>query len=124
MYNHYANSHICCPLLEKDPIWFLGTKVKLVAWTSHRFYVLKLTHPLLYDDGTITHNANDIKRIFLIVESKLLDGRSWSYLDIELCTISTLKRYNHYLKPRYDTSFIAAITFGAFTLIFGYKYDR
>ena len=29
MYNHYANSHICCLWLEKDPIWFLGTKVNL-----------------------------------------------------------------------------------------------
>ena len=73
-----------------------GNKGKLVAWTLHRFYVLKLTHPLLYDDDTISHAANDIKRIFLIVESKILDGRSWSFLDIELCTISTLKRYNHY----------------------------
>ena len=68
MYNHYANSHICCLWHEKDPIWFLGTKVKLVAWTLYRFYVLKLTHPLLYDDDTITHAANNIKRIFLIVE--------------------------------------------------------
>ena len=29
MYNHYANSHICCLWLEKDSIWFLGTKVNL-----------------------------------------------------------------------------------------------
>ena len=29
MYNHYAYSHICCLWLEKDPIWFLGTKVNL-----------------------------------------------------------------------------------------------
>ena len=29
MYNHYANSHICCLWLEKDPIWFLGIKVNL-----------------------------------------------------------------------------------------------
>ena len=77
------------------PYLIFGNKGKLVAWTLHRFYVLKLTHPLLYDDDTITHAANGIKRIFLIVESKILDGRSWSYLDIELFTISTLKRYNH-----------------------------
>ena len=110
MYNHYANSHICCLLLEKDPIWFLGTKVKLVAWTLHRFYVLKLTHPLLYDDGTITHNANDIKRIFQIVESKILDGRSWSilgYWTLHHFHTQTLQS----LFNRYDTSFIAAITF-------------
>ena len=88
----YDNSHICCLWIEK----VLGNKGKLVAWTLHRFYVLKLTHPLLYDDDTLTHASNDIKRIFLIVGSKILDGRSWSYLDIELCTISTLKRYNHY----------------------------
>ena len=75
----------------------LGNKGKLVAWTLNSFYVLKFTDPLLYDDDTITHAANDIKRIFVIdVESKILDGRSWSYLDVELCTISTLKRYNHY----------------------------
>ena len=73
-----------------------GNKGKLVAWTLHRFYVLKLTDPLLYDDDSITHAANDTKRIFLIVESKIQGGRSWSFLDIELCTISTLKRYNHY----------------------------
>ena len=29
--------------------------------TLHRFYVLKLAHPLLYDDDTLTHAANDIK---------------------------------------------------------------
>ena len=45
-----------------------GNKGKRVAWTLHRFYVLKLTHPSLYDDDTITNAANDIKRIFLIVE--------------------------------------------------------
>ena len=50
----------------------LGKKGKLVALTLHRFYVLKLGHPLLYDDA-----ANDIKRIFLIVGSKILDGHSW-----------------------------------------------
>ena len=66
------------------------------ALTLHRFYVLKLTHPLLYDDDTLTHAANDIRRIFLIVGPKMLDGRSWSYLDIELCTISTHKRNSHY----------------------------
>ena len=95
MYNHYANSHMLS-MTREGPYLIFGNKGKLVAWTLHRFYVLKLTHPLLYDDDTITHAANDIKRIFLIVESKILDGRSWSYLDIELCTISTLKRYNHY----------------------------
>ena len=74
----------------------LGKKGKLVALTLHRFYVLKLAHHLLYDYDTLTHAANDIKRIFLIVGSKILDGMSWSYLDIELCTISTHKRNNHY----------------------------
>ena len=77
----------------------LGKKGKRVALTLHRFYVLKLAHTLLYDDDTLTHTANDIKRVFLIVGSKILDGhdgRSWSYLDIELCTISTHKRNNHY----------------------------
>ena len=85
-------------MTQEGPYLIFGKKGKLVAWTLHCFYVLKLTHPLLYDDDyvTITHAANDIKRIFLIVESKILDGRSWSYLDIELCIISTLKRYNHY----------------------------
>ena len=73
----------------------LGKKGKLVALTLHRFYVLKLAHPLLYDDDTLTHAANDIRRIFLIVGPKILDGRSW-YLDIELCTISTTKRNSHY----------------------------
>ena len=29
MYNHYAKSHICCLWLEKDPIWFLWTKLNL-----------------------------------------------------------------------------------------------
>ena len=80
-------------MTREGPYLIFGNKGKLVAWT---FYVLKLTDPLIYDDDTITHAANDIKRIFLIVESKILDGRSWSYLDIELCTISTLKRYNQY----------------------------
>ena len=83
-------------MTREGPYLIFGNKGKLVAWTLHRFYVLKLIDPLLYDDDTITHAANDIKRIFLIAESKILDGRSWSYLDIELCIISTLKRYNHY----------------------------
>ena len=52
-------------MTREGPYLIFGNKGKLVAWT---FYVLKLTHPLLYDDDTITHAANDIKRIFLIVE--------------------------------------------------------
>ena len=94
----YDNSHICCLWPKKDPIWLWGTKVnvKLAALTLHRFSAPKLNHPLLYDDDTLTHPANDMKRTFLIVVSKILDGRSWSYFDIELCTVSTLKRYNHY----------------------------
>ena len=92
-------------MTREGPYLIFGNKGKLVAWTLHRFYVLKLTHPLLYDDDTITHAANDMKRIFLIVESKILDGRSWSYLDIELSTISTLKRYTHYTQID-DTSFV------------------
>ena len=57
---------------------------------------MKLTHPLLFDDDTLTHAANDMKGTFMIVWSKILDGRSWSYFDIELFTVSKLKRYNHY----------------------------
>ena len=68
-------------MTREGPYLIFGNKGKLVAWILHRFYVLKLTHPLLCDDDTITHAANDIKRIFLIVESKILDGSSWSYLD-------------------------------------------
>ena len=81
---------------SRRTLYDFGGKGKLVALTLHRFYVLKLAHPLLYDDDTLTHAANDIKRIFLRVGSNILDGRSWSYLDIELCTISTHKRNNHY----------------------------
>ena len=81
---------------SRRTLYDFGEKGKLVALTLHRFYVLKLAHPLLYDDDTLTHAANDIKMIFLIVGSKILDGRSWSYLDIELCTIFTHKRNNHY----------------------------
>ena len=76
-------------MTRERPYLILGNKGKLVASTLHRFYVLKLTDPLLYDDDIITHAANDIKRIFLIVESKILDGRSWSYLDIELHNFHT-----------------------------------
>ena len=60
-------------MTREGPYLIFGNKGKLVAWTLHRFYVLKLTHPLLYDDDNTTHAANDIKRIFLIVESKILD---------------------------------------------------
>ena len=81
---------------SRRTLYDFGGKGKLVALTLHRFYVLKLTYPLLYDDDTLTHAANDIKRIFLIVGPKIQDGRSWSYLDIELCTISTHKRNSHY----------------------------
>ena len=55
-------------MTREGPYLIFGNKGKLVAWTLHRFYVLKLTNPLLYDDDTTTHAANDIKRIFLIVE--------------------------------------------------------
>ena len=87
------HTYTCCLWPEKDPIWFWGTMedIKLAAWTLHRFSAMKLNHSLLYDDA-----ANDMKRTFLIVWSKILDGRSWSYFDIELCTVSTLKRYNHH----------------------------
>ena len=72
MYNHYANSHIMLYMTREGPYLISGNKSKLVAWTLHRFYVLKLTHPLsfclLYDDDTIYHAANDIKRIFLVAE--------------------------------------------------------
>ena len=57
---------------------------------------MKLNHSLLYDDDTPTHAAYDMKSTFRIVGSKTLDGRSWSYFDTERCTVSTLKRYNHY----------------------------
>ena len=83
-------------MTREGPYMILGKKGKLVALTLHRFYVLKLAHPLIYDDDTLTHAANDTKRNFLIVGSKILDERSWSYFDIELCTISTHKRNNHY----------------------------
>ena len=95
MYNHYDNLHILS-MTREGPYMIFGEKGKLVALTLHRFYVLKLPHPLLYDDDTLRHATNDIWRIFLIVGSKILDERSWSYLDIELCTISTHKRNNHY----------------------------
>ena len=49
---------------------------------------LNVNHPLLYDDDTLTHAANDLRRTLLIVGFKILDGRSWSYLNIELCAIS------------------------------------
>ena len=67
MYNHYANSQIMLSMTREGPYLIFGNKGKLVAWTLHCFYVLKLTHTLLYDDDTITHAAHDIKRIFLIV---------------------------------------------------------
>ena len=74
----------------------IKVNVKIAAWTLHHFSALKLNHPLLYDDDTLTHAANDMKRTFLIVRSNILDERSWSYFDIELCTVSALKRYTHY----------------------------
>ena len=55
-------------MTREGPYLIFENKGKLVAWTLHRFYVLKLTHPLLYDDDTITHAVNYIKRIFLRVE--------------------------------------------------------
>ena len=62
-------------MTREGPYLIFGEKGKLVALTLHRFYVLKLVHPLLYDDDA----ANDIKRIFLIVGSKILDGRSYGH---------------------------------------------
>ena len=51
-------------MTREGPYLIFGNKGKLVAWTLLRFYVLKLTHHFLYDDDTITHAANYIKRIF------------------------------------------------------------
>ena len=81
-------------LTREGPYLILGNKGK--CQTLHRFSALKLNRPLLYDDDTLTHASNDMKRTFVIVGSKILDGRSRSYFDIELYTVSTLKRYNHY----------------------------
>ena len=80
----FDDSHICYLWPEKDPIWFWGTKenIKLAAWTLHRFSAMKLNYSLLYDDA-----ANGMKRTFLIVWSKIQNGRSWSYFDIELCIV-------------------------------------
>ena len=83
-------------MTREGPNMILGKKGKLVALTLHRFFVLKLAHPLLYEDYTLTHAANDIKMILLIVGSKILDETSWTYLDIEFCTIPTHKRNHHY----------------------------
>ena len=74
-------------MTREGPYFILGNKSKLAAETLHRFFALKLTHPLLYDDEPLSHAANDMKRTFLIVGSNILDGRSWSYMDIELCSI-------------------------------------
>ena len=80
------NSHICCLWPEKDRIWSLGTteNIKCAAWTLHRFSAMTLNHSLLYEDA-----ANDMKRTFLIVWSKILDGRSRPYFKIELYTLHT-----------------------------------
>ena len=78
------NSHICCLWPEKDPIWFVGGDIKLAAWTLQCFSAMILNHSLLYDDA-----VNDMKRTFLIVWSKILDGRSWSNFNIHLCTLHT-----------------------------------
>ena len=88
------NSHIyILSLTREGPYLILGNKgkYKTCSLNLHRFSAMKLNHSLLYDDA-----ANDMKRTFLIVLSKILDGRSWSYFDIKLCTVSTLKRYNHH----------------------------
>ena len=114
-------------LTREGPYLILGNKGKYqtcsLNFNLHRFSAMKLNHSLLYDDDTPTHAANDMKRTFLTVWSKILDGRSCSYFDIELCTVSTLKRYNHYDLID-DTSFIEAMTFSWSTLILGSKYDQ
>ena len=90
------NNNDMLSMTREGPYLILRNKGKLVAWTLLCFYVLKITNPLLYDDDTLTHAANDITMTFMIVVSKILDGRSWSYLDIELFTICTLKRFTYY----------------------------
>ena len=42
----------------------LGEKGNLVARTLHRFDVLKLIHPLLYNIDTLTHAANHITAVY------------------------------------------------------------
>ena len=81
---------------SRRTLYDFGEKRLTCSFNFASFLCTETRPSLLYDDDTLTHAANDIKRIFLIVGSKILDGRSWSYLDIELCTISTHKRNNHY----------------------------
>ena len=71
-------------MTREGPYLILGNKGKLVAGTLHRLCVLKLPHPLLYDDDTLTHEANGIKRTFLIVGSKIVynlegHGHTWIF---------------------------------------------
>ena len=53
--------HINVVYDSRRTLYDFGEKGKLVALALHRFYVLNLAHPLLYDDDTLTHAANDIK---------------------------------------------------------------
>ena len=67
----FVNDRQLCIIIivydSRRTLYDFWEKGKLVALTLDRCYVLTLAHPLLYDDDTLTHAANDMKGIFLIV---------------------------------------------------------
>ena len=73
-------------LTREGPYLILGNKGKYqpCGLNFASFLWMKLNHSLLYDDA-----VNDMRMTFLIVWSNILDGRSLSYFNIELCTLHT-----------------------------------
>ena len=119
MYNHYAYSHICYLWLDKGPYLIFGNKGKFVAWTLHRFYVLKLIHPLLYDDDTITHAVNDLSNSW-IKDTRwkvMIILGYWTLHHFHTQTLLSLHLdWWYFLRCGND--------FSRITLIFWSKYDR
>ena len=81
-------------LTREGPYLIFGNNGKCQTCSSNFApFICTATQPsFLINDDTLTHAANDMKRTFLIVGSKILHGRSWIYFDIEFCTLSPLKR--------------------------------
>ena len=84
-----TDNHTYMSLTREGPYLIMGNKGKCQTCSLDFvcFSALKLNHPLLYDDDTLTHAAYCMKMTFL---DQILDGRSWSYFDIYLAPFQHL----------------------------------
>ena len=118
MYNHYANSHICCLWLEKDPIWFLRTKVNFASFLcteTHQSFVIRWW----YHHSCCQWHKEDLSNSW-IKDTRwkvMIILGYWTLHHFHTQTLQSLHLdWWYFLRCGND--------FWGFTLIFGSKYDR